>query len=490
MPEPELDRPEPDYSDPDRPERVSPRGVPLSAESDLAKLVAKFTAHGGGNLPAELSVDLALEVVLNEIVEQACLASGATGAAVILEREGEMVCRASSGVNAPELGARLSHDSGLTAECIRTRQVQRCEDAAADPRVDVEACRSLGVRSMMILPLVRNGRTAGVLEIFSSRAGAFGARDEATLETLAQRIWKNLARADEPFGAGPQKVAEVPKATEIPGPAISVTGVEDPPWGSGSPKADGDGRRRVDAESAGTDGSIGAAAPARNPSVLDIVTFALGMAVVGCAVLLGTLIGVRMGWFGKTSTSHKASANVAEMNRGREAGLTPAAALASSSSLPAAAGLAGDGEKRDVSLTSTSTSGGAISGGAKESIPAGSLMVYEDGKEVFRMVPGGKATGIAVVEISPQVAEGRLVHRVEPDYPEEARRQAIQGPVVLAVRTGRDGAVQDVNVVSGNSMLAEAAMAAVKQWRFKPRVVGGQAVEMESRVTLNFRLPE
>ena len=169
MPEPELDRPELDRPEtdrpgPDRPERASPGGVQLSAESDLAKLVAKFTAHGGGNLPTELSVDLALEVVLNEIVEQACLATGATGAAVILEREGEMVCRASSGVNAPELGVRLSSDSGLTAECIRTRQVQRCEDAAADPRVDVEACRSLGVRSMMILPLVRNGRTAGVLD--------------------------------------------------------------------------------------------------------------------------------------------------------------------------------------------------------------------------------------------------------------------------------------------------------------------------------------
>jgi len=90
-------------------------------ESDLADLAAKFAAHGGGRVSPELSAGLALDVVLNEIVEQACLATGATGAAVILERDGEMVCRASSGANAPELGARLSSEQGLTAQCIKTR---------------------------------------------------------------------------------------------------------------------------------------------------------------------------------------------------------------------------------------------------------------------------------------------------------------------------------------------------------------------------------
>jgi len=89
-----------------------------------------------------------------------------------------------------------------------------------------------------------------------------------------------------------------------------------------------------------------------------------------------------------------------------------------------------------------------------------------------------------------EVAEGSLVHRVEPDYPEEARQQWIQGAVVLDVRAGRDGTVQEVKLVSGQTVLADAAIAAVKQWRFKPRVVKGQAVEMQTRVTLNFRLPQ
>jgi len=60
---------------------------------------------------------------------------------------------------------------------------------------------------------------------------------------------------------------------------------------------------------------------------------------------------------------------------------------------------------------------------------------------------------------------------------------------VLEVRIGRDGAIQDVKLVSGQPLLADAAIAAVKQWRFKPRVLKGQPVEMQTTVTLNFRMP-
>jgi hypothetical protein len=164
----------------------------IVGESDIADLAAKFAAHAGGRMSPELSTGLALDIVLNEIVEQACVATAATGAAIILERDGEMVCRASSGVNAPELGVRLGSESGLTAECIKTRQVQRCDDAQSDPRADIEASRSLGVRSVMILPLLRNGVFAGVLEVFSSRPAVFGEWDQFALEALGRRISKNL----------------------------------------------------------------------------------------------------------------------------------------------------------------------------------------------------------------------------------------------------------------------------------------------------------
>src|SRR5271155_3770816 len=167
-------------------------GVRTVGESDLAELAAKFAVHGGGRVSPELSADLALQVVLNEIVEQACLATGASGAAIVLERGGEWVCRASAGGNAPQLGARLDTEAGLSGACMKTRTVQRCDDAQDDPRADIEACRVLGARSVIGLPLLQKGELAGVFELFSEWPSAFGERDERTLEALSLRILRNL----------------------------------------------------------------------------------------------------------------------------------------------------------------------------------------------------------------------------------------------------------------------------------------------------------
>lgn len=93
-----------------------------------------------------------------------------------------------------------------------------------------------------------------------------------------------------------------------------------------------------------------------------------------------------------------------------------------------------------------------------------------------------------VVSLSPAAAESSLIHRVEPEYPEAARDQQLQGAVVLAIHIGQDGAVEDVKLVSGEPLLADAAVAAVKQWRFQPRSIDGAPAEMQTTVTLNFRL--
>ena len=114
-------------------------------ENDFAVLAARLSAPGEGGLPPEFSAELALEIVLNEIVEKACLSTGATGAAIVMRRDGEMVCRASSGSTAPDLGSQLDEESGLSGECIQTRKTQRCDDAPDDPRVDREASLRLGV---------------------------------------------------------------------------------------------------------------------------------------------------------------------------------------------------------------------------------------------------------------------------------------------------------------------------------------------------------
>ena len=257
---------------------VSSEPVPR-LESDVAELAARFVAHGGGKVSAEISTELALQVVLNEIVEQACLATGATGAAVVLERNGEMQCRATSGTNAPELGARLDSESGLTVECIRTHQVQHCDDAQADPRANVEASHQLGTRSVMVFPLLRNGNIAGVLEVFSSRPAAFGGRDERTLEALAKRVLKNVERA-----ANPSSVAAPQPGLHI----LPIPGTEWVDSWTGSETT-----LKEDKENVGTPETHG-----RSPKVgRDVVVFALGLAVVICTVLFGTLVGWRLGAF-------------------------------------------------------------------------------------------------------------------------------------------------------------------------------------------------
>ena len=151
---------------------------------DVAEVARALAAHGGG----EASFELALDLVLHEVVEQARLATGATGAAIALARAGEMVCRATSGPDAPDLGVRLETTSGLSGACLQTGSIQLCGDTETDPRVDAEACRRLGVRSILVLPLGDGRQPFGILEVFSSLLDAFGDHDVSSLRNLARRV--------------------------------------------------------------------------------------------------------------------------------------------------------------------------------------------------------------------------------------------------------------------------------------------------------------
>lgn len=91
-----------------------------------------------------------------------------------------------------------------------------------------------------------------------------------------------------------------------------------------------------------------------------------------------------------------------------------------------------------------------------------------------------------IVRKSEGVQSGMLIHRVEPLYPAIARRARISGTVELRAIIGRDGAVRSVEVLAGNPLLARAAAAAVWQWRYRPTFLDGQAVEVETRITVNF----
>jgi TonB family protein len=129
--------------------------------------------------------------------------------------------------------------------------------------------------------------------------------------------------------------------------------------------------------------------------------------------------------------------------------------------------------------------------------PEASLVMYEHGKVVFRGTPSEVTSQVAVTGDSnaPEAADlprpatnSYVLTRVVPTYPEEARQQRVQGPVVMNVLVGTDGSVQNVEVVSGDPRLAQAAVDSVRQWRFRPHNLKSNPVEFETRITVNFSL--
>jgi protein TonB len=85
-------------------------------------------------------------------------------------------------------------------------------------------------------------------------------------------------------------------------------------------------------------------------------------------------------------------------------------------------------------------------------------------------------------------AELELEHAAQPEYPMLARQMKVQGSVTLEALIGRDGGIQQLQVLQGPAILADAARQAVRQWRFKPYLQDGQAVETQAHITVNFTI--
>jgi periplasmic protein TonB len=120
-------------------------------------------------------------------------------------------------------------------------------------------------------------------------------------------------------------------------------------------------------------------------------------------------------------------------------------------------------------------------------------------------VPGGQMGGViggiisstpmAVPKVSVQrvrvsqgVSQGLLIKKVQPSYPPLARQARIQGTVTLQAEISKDGTIENLRLISGHPMLAPSAIEAVKQWRYKPYMLNGEPVAVETTVMVNFTL--
>src|SRR5581483_9797429 len=118
------------------------------APSGLLRFPAEDDGRSLTNM-AQRDLDAALQL----LAQRAQYITAASGAAVALREQGEMICRASAGTSAPGLGTHLQTDSGLSGESVRTRQILRCDNSDTDSRVNRETCQALGIASVVVMPL-------------------------------------------------------------------------------------------------------------------------------------------------------------------------------------------------------------------------------------------------------------------------------------------------------------------------------------------------
>jgi GAF domain-containing protein len=149
----------------------------------------RFPGEDGGRSLGEMA-ERDLDAALQLLTDRAQYITGSTGAAIALRRNGgnDMQCRASTGSNAPELGALLSTEFGLSGESVRTRRILRCDDAERDARVNQAVCREMGIASVVVMPVVHDDEVLGVFELFSGKAKAFGERDLTALKRLGEMV--------------------------------------------------------------------------------------------------------------------------------------------------------------------------------------------------------------------------------------------------------------------------------------------------------------
>jgi TonB family protein len=435
------------------------------SQPQIEELRSRLEAHG------IQSSELVLDLVLHDLADEARQAVGATGAAVALERDGELVCRAAAGSTAPDLGVRIHTESGLSGICVKQGRTQICSDTEADDRVDAEACRQLGVRSMVVIPLFAAERVIGVFEVFSARPNAYAAEDVKKLESLAataaQTVQGTRQKAALPADTKSSVIAEI--GPEPPA-ALSVDSIME------------------------------------KVSPMDPAVRVLRWLVIGLAIPLLILIGFDWGWHRVRSPIHPAVVPPVEQAAEAE----PAAEARQSTS--------------SVSTTTAADATKAVA--AKPKIPAdiagrGGLVIYQNGKVIYREFPSaaGSQTGskqgptaskneaapdktsavpmqssapedTSAASLPPGVTGGRLLRSVRPQYPAEAILDKREGAVVLHGIVGQDGVIRELKLVSGDPILSQAALEAVQQWTYEPYRRDGKPVDMPLDISIEFKLPK
>ncbi|HKM46473.1 MAG TPA: TonB family protein [Terriglobales bacterium] len=424
--------------------------------------------------------DHRLDPLLGSIADAARQLTGASGAALAMWKDGDMVCRARSGNTAPALGARLNAERGISGECLRSGKIQHCTDSENDPLVDVEVCRSLGLRSIAVLPIPGWRGINGILEVLATRPAAFSEQHITVLQQLAALAER--ARASQPHGAS----SDAPKPSSA---------GEKPQRSGLLPASDRVG-----------DVMLASLDPRSRP-------FVLGAIGLGAASLLA--LAIWLGWRGPDETDGKAHAATAasvsvsaaalnnttakppgndpvwKANPGGEVLIPLSAKPSAGAPVKFASKVdvlarkkiqAGRSSSLSLSLSLTDLAADVTVRHEVPSSPTGTYSGETAGAQPSLAAPAALVSG--------KFSGGQLLRRVEPVYPAEALLSRLEGKVILAATVMEDGTVGDVKVVEGLPELSPSAVDAVKHWRYEPFELDGKPVKNEIGIKIDFKLPD
>ncbi len=500
-------------------------------------------------LRAELEREnLSGAAALQRIVERALAATGASGAAIALEDCSGIVCRASTG-NAPDLGVRIQANSGLSGECVRTGQIVRCEDTESDPRVDAELCRQIHLRSALILPLYRGERLCGVLEAFSDRPRAFEAPHVLLLRRVCDLVVETaggLLVEVPPAQAASEKAQDPTPAASTASPA-SVAAPQSTRRAKRSVKAaslaktivcdvcghaNGRGRRicaNCDVPLSVVENYLGAptaeqiraaeaaelvagrlatshpvpvsAVPSRY-RLAQIIAAAIVL-LAGAALLTGVWKGARVQPEPQPDAVLSAEplpqpAVPAPQAVAVEAPATPK----SDDSTPHPPAAAKPAPRKQVPEAELEDEVAVIfpkpAPAARQPRPAVSEEIKPSPLPASNYPLPSFPQAVAVPElrvvadsrptqaVSRGITGGKLVKKVAPVYPEVAKRTKKSGSISIAATVSHDGTLRNLRVLSGDPILADAALEAVRRWRYEPYRLNGKPIEVDTTIQVNF----
>jgi len=517
----------------DMPKQDSALAAQVACLGEIASLQGEISAQ-------ELDRDAALNLITRRMAEL----TRASGAAIALREEEDVVCRASFG-SAPDIGVKLS-TSSLSSECLRTGNLVLLEDSENDPRVDPEICRQLNFRSLLILPVVSGVSRIGIAEVLSPTPHNFEGRDVLAVSFLTDLIASisapppiqdegpaglNLPAMDS-FESVEGDAVDLHRdrtLVERPSPELGISTMIAEPAPAKEENASSAAERAVNKAGRQTRTELASADPERMVAKLAAPTRlpqqspiggprlrqglgklnAATIAVGGAILLLVGLVILYLLLHRSTpvTNSSKGAASGSATVSVTNPAVTPSPAAGSSGSSASASTTAAKPVKtsareavtasslrtssavpRELEVVQTSTRSGTLPTlEAAPEAPALSQLASRSSTDLPTAITAAKTAtpGLGLIQ-SQGVTEGKLIKKVLPHYPELARRAGVAGDVILTGIIGTDGKLKNLKVLSGSPMLREEAIAAARQWRYTPYLLGGKPVETETHITINF----